>query len=56
VFIASTIRVIISVRASENGLGGVVISVLATGSKRCWFEPGQGDGFLKSHWIFKYYM
>jgi hypothetical protein len=47
VFIAAIIRVIISVRASENRLGGVVISVLATGCKRCWFEPGQGDGFLR---------
>jgi hypothetical protein len=26
-------------------LGGVVVSVLATGPKRRGFEPGQGDGF-----------
>jgi hypothetical protein len=29
-------------------LGGVVVSVLATGTKVCVFEPGQGDGFLKA--------
>jgi hypothetical protein len=28
-------------------LGGVVVSVLATGPKVCGFEPGQGDGFFK---------
>jgi hypothetical protein len=28
-------------------LGGVVVSVLATGPKDCGFEPGQGDGFLR---------
>jgi len=28
-------------------LGGVVVSVLATGPKGCEFEPGQGDGFLQ---------
>jgi hypothetical protein len=28
-------------------LGGVVVSVLATGHKGCGFEPGQGDGFLR---------
>jgi hypothetical protein len=26
-------------------LGGVVVSVLATGPKGCRFEPSQGDGF-----------
>jgi hypothetical protein len=31
-------------------LGGVVVSVLATGPKGCGFEPGQGDG--KSHILF----
>jgi hypothetical protein len=29
-------------------LGGVVVSVLATGPKGCGFEPGQGDGFLRA--------
>jgi hypothetical protein len=29
-------------------LGDVVVSVLATGSKRRGFEPGQGDGFLRA--------
>jgi hypothetical protein len=29
-------------------LGGVVVSVLATGSKVYGFEPGQGDGFLRA--------
>jgi hypothetical protein len=28
-------------------LGGVMVSVLATGSKGCGFEPGQDDGFFK---------
>jgi hypothetical protein len=27
-------------------LGGVVVSVMATGPKGSGFEPGQGDGFL----------
>jgi hypothetical protein len=29
-------------------LGGVVVSVLATGPKGRRFEPGQGDGFLRA--------
>jgi hypothetical protein len=29
-------------------LGGVVANVLATGTKVCVFEPGQGDGFLRA--------
>jgi hypothetical protein len=29
-------------------LGGVVVSVLATGPKGCGFEPGKGDGFLRA--------
>jgi hypothetical protein len=29
-------------------LGGVVVSVLATGPKGCGFEPGQSDGFLRA--------
>jgi hypothetical protein len=28
-------------------LGSVVVSVLATGSKGCGFEPDKGDGFFK---------
>jgi hypothetical protein len=28
-------------------LGGIVVSVLATGPNGCGFEPGQGDGFLR---------
>jgi hypothetical protein len=28
-------------------LGGIVVSVLATGPKGRGFEPGQGDGFLR---------
>jgi hypothetical protein len=31
-----------------NRLGGVVVSVRATGPKGCVFETGQGDGFLKA--------
>jgi hypothetical protein len=30
----------------ESVLGGVVVSVLATGTKGCGFEPGHGDGFF----------
>jgi hypothetical protein len=29
-------------------LGGVVVIVLATGRKGRGFEPGQGDGFLRT--------
>jgi hypothetical protein len=30
-------------------LGGVVVTVLATGHKKgCRFEPGHGDGFLRA--------
>jgi hypothetical protein len=29
-------------------LGGVVVSVLATGPKGCGFKPGQVDGFLSA--------
>jgi hypothetical protein len=28
--------------------GGIVVSVLATGSKGSEFNPGQGDGFLRA--------
>jgi hypothetical protein len=31
----------------DGRLGGVMVSVLATRPKRCVFDPGQGDGFLK---------
>jgi hypothetical protein len=29
-------------------LGGIAVIVLATVHKRCGFEPGQGDGFLRA--------
>jgi hypothetical protein len=32
----------------DSRFSGVVVSVLATGSKGCGFEPGQGDGFLRA--------
>jgi hypothetical protein len=32
----------------ERRIGGVVVSVLATGPKGYGFEPGQGDGFLRA--------
>jgi hypothetical protein len=32
----------------HSRLGGVVVSVLATGPKGCRFEPGQGSGFLRT--------
>jgi hypothetical protein len=28
--------------------GGIVVSVLATGSKGCGFEPNKGDGFIRA--------
>jgi hypothetical protein len=31
----------------HSRLGGVVVSVLATGPKSWGFEPGQGDGYFK---------
>jgi hypothetical protein len=31
----------------DSHLGGVVVSVLATGTKGCGFVLGQGAGFLK---------
>jgi hypothetical protein len=32
----------------EGCLGGVVVSVLATGSKGCGVKPSQGGGFLRA--------
>jgi hypothetical protein len=32
----------------RSRLGGVVVSVYATGPKGRWFEPGQGDRFLSA--------
>jgi hypothetical protein len=32
----------------SSRLGGVVVSVLATGPKGCLFKPGRGDGFLRA--------
>jgi hypothetical protein len=37
-----------SVVRHYSRLGGVVVSVLATGPKCRRFEPGQGDGFLRA--------
>jgi hypothetical protein len=34
--------------ASASHLGGVVVSVLATGSRSRGFEPSLGDGFLRT--------
>jgi hypothetical protein len=36
------------VSACRSRLGGVVVSVLATGPKGHGFEPDQGDGFLRA--------
>jgi hypothetical protein len=33
---------------TRGRLGGVVVSVLATGPKGCGFETGQGDGLLRA--------
>jgi hypothetical protein len=35
-------------KASVSRLGGVVVSVLATGPKLCGFETDQGYGFLRA--------
>jgi hypothetical protein len=32
---------------TSGRLGGVVVSVLATGPKGCGFEPGQGEELLR---------
>jgi hypothetical protein len=34
-------------KGNKSRLGGVVVSVLATGTKGCEFKPSQGDGFLR---------
>jgi hypothetical protein len=34
-------------QVETDRLGGVVVSVLATGPKGRRFKPGQGDGFLR---------
>jgi hypothetical protein len=38
-----------TVSTVESRLGGVVVSVLATGPKDCVFEPRQGDEFFKGN-------
>jgi hypothetical protein len=35
-------------KLADGHLGGVVVSVLATGPKGCGFDPGQDDGFLRT--------
>jgi hypothetical protein len=37
-----------STTTHESRLGGVVVTVLATGPKGCGFEHSQGDGFLRA--------
>jgi hypothetical protein len=32
----------------SSRLGGVVVSVFATGPKGCLFKPSRGDGFLRA--------
>jgi hypothetical protein len=39
---------IFSALRNSSRVGGVVVSVLATGPKAYEFEPGQGDGFLRA--------
>jgi hypothetical protein len=47
VLTASIIRAIMTTdEEGRSRLGGVVVSVLATGPKVRGFEPGRGDGFL----------
>jgi hypothetical protein len=36
-----------AVSTSESHLSGVVVNVLATGSKSCGLKPSQGNGFLR---------
>jgi hypothetical protein len=35
-------------KSYSGRLGGVLVSMLATGPKDFEFEPGQGDGFLRA--------
>jgi hypothetical protein len=39
---------VFAVTQNSCRLGGVVVSVLATGPKGCWFRPCLGDGFLRA--------
>jgi hypothetical protein len=41
----TTDRISVSVYVQPSRLGGVVVSVLATGPKGCGLKPGQGDRF-----------
>jgi hypothetical protein len=45
VFTCSEVR---SVWVQFSHLGGVVVSMLVTVPKGCWFEPGHCDGFLRT--------
>jgi hypothetical protein len=38
----------VSTMVPTSRLGGIVVSVLATGPKGCGFKPGQVDGFFQS--------
>jgi hypothetical protein len=38
----------VAVYGMPSHLGGVVVSVLATGPKGRRFKPGRGDGFLRA--------
>jgi hypothetical protein len=42
------VQVFILIRLLSGRLGGVVVSVLATGAKGCELKPGQGDGVLRA--------
>jgi hypothetical protein len=41
-------RSLCAIPPCNSRLGGVAVSVLATGPKCCGFEPGQGNGFLRA--------
>jgi len=47
-WVSSTRSDVSAVIPSPSRLGGVVVSVLATGPKGCGFETGQDDGFLRA--------
>jgi hypothetical protein len=44
----STLRSVTDTYCCLGRLDGIVFCVLTTGPKVCRFEPGQGDGFLRT--------
>jgi hypothetical protein len=42
-YLTNILRLASRLGVDSSRLGGVVVSMLATGPKACGFEPGQGD-------------